>query len=81
MQKKTVNYWNYGLVQFNPYIGPLSGATTPARVDQSPSITGTSPSDCLVSYQDTRWWGSYPSTKKLTGQDTFLKLLIHSYAH
>ena len=27
-------------------------------IPQSSSITGTSPSDCLVSYQDTRWgWG------------------------
>ena len=30
------------------------------RIPQSSSITGTSPSDCLVSYQDTRWReGSY----------------------
>ena len=27
------------------------------RVPQSSSITGTSPSDCLVSYQDTPWLG------------------------
>ena len=46
----------------------LSDATTPGqsgpgsngnegvlRIPQSPSITGTSPSDCLVSYQDTHW--------------------------
>ena len=26
-------------------------------------ITGTTPSDCLVSHQDTRWWGSYPSAE------------------
>ena len=26
-------------------------------IPQSSSITGTSPSDCLVSYQDTRLWG------------------------
>ena len=47
----------------NPYIGPLSGATTPGysgpgsdgnegvlRIPQSSSIAGTSPSDCLMSY-------------------------------
>ena len=46
----------------------LSGATTPCQsgpgsngnegvlhIPQSPSITGTSPSDCLMSYQDTHW--------------------------
>ena len=51
----------------------LSGATTPGqrrprsdgyegvhRIPQSFSITGTSPSDCLVSYQDTRWVGVVP---------------------
>ena len=32
------------------------------RIPQGPSITGTSPSDCLVSYQDTRR-GSYPSAE------------------
>ena len=50
------------LVLFNPYIGPLSGATTPGqsgpgsdgnegvlRIPQSSSIAGTSPSDCLGS--------------------------------
>ena len=58
------------LILFNPSIGPLSGATTPGqsgpgsdgnegvlRIPQSSSIAGTSPSDCLVSYQDTRWGG------------------------
>ena len=51
------------LILFNPWIGPLSGTTTPGqsgsgsdgnkgvlRILQSPSITGTSPSDCLGSY-------------------------------
>ena len=51
----------------------ISGATTPGQsgpgssgneevlcIPQSSSITGTSPSNCLVSYQDTR----YPSTEK-----------------
>ena len=28
------------------------------RIPQSSSITGTSPSDCLVSYQDTHWAGA-----------------------
>ena len=53
----------------------LSGATTPGqsgpgsdgnegvlRIPQSSNTAGTSPSDCLVSYQHTRWGGgSYPS--------------------
>ena len=51
------------LVLFNPWIGPLSGATTPGqsgpgidgtkgilRIPQSSSIAWASPSDCLVSY-------------------------------
>ena len=33
------------------------------RILQSPSITGTSPSDCLVSYQDTHGRGVYPSAE------------------
>ena len=34
-------------------------------IPQSSSIAGISPSDCLVSYQDTRWeGGSYPSAEK-----------------
>ena len=33
-------------------------------IPQSSSINGTSPSDCLVSYQDTRWReGSYSSAE------------------
>ena len=40
------------------------GAIVP-RISQSSSITGTSPSDCLVLYQDTRCgWGSYPSAER-----------------
>ena len=48
----------------------LSGATSPGQSDsesndnegvlhilQSSSTTGTSPSDCLISYQDTLWGG------------------------
>ena len=68
------------LVLFNPLIGPLSGATTPGqsgpgsngnegvpRIPQSSSITGTSPSDCLVSYPGHSCvcgGGSYPSAEK-----------------
>ena len=33
------------------------------RVPKSSCITGTSPSDCLVSYQDIRWVGSYLSAE------------------
>ena len=48
----------------------LSSATTPnqsgpgsdvpegvLRIPQNSSITGTLPSNCLVSYPDTHWWG------------------------
>ena len=57
----------------------LSGATTHAKcgpgndcnegvlhIPQSSSITGTSPSDCLVSFSGHSLvgWGSYPSTEK-----------------
>ncbi len=61
--QKTVKSRNNGLVLFNPKIGTLSGVTTPGQsgsrsngnkevlhVPQSSSITGTSPSDYLVSY-------------------------------
>ena len=54
----------------------LSGATKPVqsgpgnngnegvlRIPQSHSITGTSPSDCLVSYAGHSEGGAYPSTK------------------
>ena len=56
----------------------LSGATTPSQsgpgsngnegvlhIPQTSSITGTSPSDCLVSYpgHSLGGWGSYPSAK------------------
>ena len=54
----------------------LSGATTPGqsgpgsdgnegvlRIPQSPSITGTSPSDCLVSYPGHSLGVSYPSAE------------------
>ena len=55
----------------------LSGATIPCQsgpgsdgnkgalhIRQSSSVTGTSPSDCLVSYLETRCLGSYPSAEK-----------------
>ena len=61
--QKTINSRNHGLVLFNPQIGPSSNATTPGLsgsgsdgservlcIPQSSSITGTLPSDCLVSY-------------------------------
>ena len=62
--QKSVNA-NHHLVLFNPLIGPLSGATTQGQsgpgsdgnkgvlhIPQSSSITGTLPSECLVSYQE-----------------------------
>ena len=71
--QKTIKSRNHGLVLFNPLIGPLSGATTPGQsgpgsdgnegvlcITQSSSITGTSPSYCLVSYPG----HSYPSAEK-----------------
>ena len=33
------------------------------RIPQNSSITGASPSYSLMSYQDTRWWGFYPSAE------------------
>ena len=33
------------------------------RIPQGPSITGTSPSDCLVSYPGRSLEGSYPSAE------------------
>ena len=76
--QKTVNSRNHGLVLFNPWIGPLSGATILGqsgpgsdgnegvlRIPLSSSITGTSPSDCLVSYPGhSLGGGSYPSAEK-----------------
>ena len=54
----------------------LSGATTPSQcepgsdgyegelcIPQISSIIGASPSDCLMSYQETGWWSSYPSAE------------------
>ena len=57
------------LVLFNPWIGQLSGATTPGQsgpgsdgnegvlhIPQSSSTAGTLPSDCLVSYPGHSLW-------------------------
>ena len=68
------------LVLFNPEVQPLSGATTLGQsgpgsnhnkgvlcIPQSSSITGTSPSDCLVSYQDTHWEGVLPLCREAVG--------------
>ena len=73
---QTVNS-SHGLILFNPYIEPLSGTTSLGqswpgsddnkgvlRISQNLGITGASPSDFLVSYQDTRWKGSYPAAEK-----------------
>ena len=61
-------------MQFSSIDRALSGATIlgqsgPGRNDnegvlripQSPSITGASPSDCLVSYTGHSWGGAYPT--------------------
>ena len=84
-------------------MGPLSGATTPGQsgpgddgnegvlcIPQSSSITGTSPSDCLVSYPGhTLGGGSYPfaevqflySTAQPTGQPMKSTLTISMMSH
>ena len=67
----------------------LSGATTPGQsgpgsdgnegilyIPQSSSITGASPTDCLVSYPGDSLRGSYPSPEaQLTGQPS--RLIYH----
>ena len=68
MSKQFSSIWSIDTV--------LSGAATPGQsgpgsdgkegvlhIPQSSSSTGTSLSDCLVSYQDTRWEESYPSAE------------------
>ena len=70
--QKTVKSRNHGLVLLNfpsattpGQSGPGSGGNEGVpRIPQSCSITGTSPSDCSVSYQDTRCRVSYPSAEK-----------------
>ena len=65
------------LVLFNPYLRPyqvlpLRGQSGPGsdgnervlRIPQSSSTAGISPSDCLVSYQDTRWGGGLTSLQR-----------------
>ena len=77
--QKSVKWRKYGLVLFNPEIEPLSGATTPSQsgsggdsnegvlcIPQNASITGISPSDCLVSYPGHSLGGSYPSAEVLS---------------
>ena len=39
-------------------------------IPQSSRITGTSPSDCLVSYAGHSFWGSYPSAEKQSVNST-----------
>ena len=62
----------------------LSGATTPGqsgpgrdanegvlRIPQSPSTTGASSSDCLVSYPGhSLWWGAYPFVEMQSAYST-----------
>ena len=63
----------------------LLGATTPGlsgpwsdgneevlHIPRSSSITRTLPSTCLMSYQDTRWGGSYPSAEMQSMYSTAL---------
>ena len=74
--QKTVNS-NNSLVLLKQSIEPLSSATNPGqsgpgsdgnegvlRIPQSFIITGTSPSDCLVSYLGHSLEGFYPSAKE-----------------
>ena len=52
------------------------------RISQSSSITGTPSSDCLVSYQDTHWWGAPPLHKcnRCTGKvGICVYLFVHVY--
>ena len=64
---KKFSIHKYAVSSIQPIDRALSGATTPGQsgpgsdgnegvlhIPQSSSIAGTSPSDCLVSYQDTR---------------------------
>ena len=80
--QKTVNS-NHGLVLSNPFIVLLSYTTTPGqsghgsdgnegvlRIPQSPSITGASPSDRLVSYPGHSFGESYPSADKQSVDST-----------
>ena len=73
-------------MQFNsiqPIDRALSGATIPGQsgpgsygnegvlhIPQSPSITETSPSDCLVSYTRHLWWGVFYSPSQLGKRGT-----------
>ena len=87
--KKTVKSRNHSLVLFNPQIGLLSGATTLSQsepgsdgskgvllIPQRSSISGTSSSDCLVSYPGhLLGGGSYPSAEVQSVYYTALALL------
>ena len=77
--KKTVNS-NHGLALFNPQIGSYQLLPLQARVDlgamgikgvlripQSSSITGTSPSDCLVLYPGHSLVGVLPLCRGAVG--------------
>ena len=62
------------LVLFNPKIGPLSGATTPAQSGPRSNgnkgvlcIPRTSPSDCLVSYPGRSLGGVLPLCRVAVG--------------
>ena len=71
------------LVLFDPWTGPLSATATPdqselgkervLRIPQNSNITGTSVSDCLVSYlgHSLEVW-SYPSAEVLSVYSTAL---------
>ena len=78
--QNTVNSRYHGLVLFNPYLGLLSGATTPGQsqpgshdnvgvlcIPQSSSIIGTSPLDFLVSYTGHSLDGVLPHCRKAVG--------------
>ena len=78
--QKSVNSRNHGLALFNPLIEPLSSATTLDQsglasdsnkgilcIPQSSSITGTSLSDCLVSYPRHSLGGVLPLCRGAVG--------------
>ena len=77
VQIQTIQSHKYAVSSIYPIDRAQSGATIPEqsgpggdcnegilRIPQSFSITGTSPSDCLVSYAEySLWQGSYPSVE------------------
>ena len=69
--QKIVNSRNHGLVLFNPFIGPISGATTLSHSGPGSdanegvlSILQTSPSDCLLSKSGHSLGGTYLTAEK-----------------